>query len=365
MSNHTTVPAGQSGAMPWVREARHVTRDLFARSSGLYWLDLLLTATVAWSCTVVYFTVVPWSLLQVAAMVLAGVAFYRAGTFMHEIIHMKRHEMRGFKVAWSILVGIPLLMPWILYRNHGEHHSRIHFGTPEDGEYLPLAASPLTEILKYLAVIPLLPLLAVVRFGLAGPLSHFHRPFREWLLERATAYVISPYYHKRLPEQLERHLTIVEWLCFGWLVFWLLLTLFGPVTWTHWGMAWLLMTWTVGLNGVRTLAAHGYGNDGRPMSYAEQVDDSINITGQTWLTIWLFPVGLRYHALHHLFPTLPYHNLGQAHARLVEQLPVDCPYHRVNHENYFRVIAELVRNARHSSRSASPLGLWREYARSG
>lgn len=364
MNSSPEAPGTVSGAMPWVREARHIVRDLFERSPVLYWTDLILSAVVAWSATAVYFLAPAWSLWQIIALIVAGIAFFRAGTFMHEIIHMKRGEMRGFKAAWSALVGIPLLMPWILYRNHGEHHSRIHFGTPGDGEYLPLAVSPPAEILKYLIMIPLLPLLAVLRFGIAAPLSYLHRPFREWLLARGTSYGISPYYRKRLPAQLERHLSIIEWLCFSWIVFWLVLTVFGPVSWWYWLMAWILFAWSAGLNWIRTLAAHGYTNDGRPMSYAEQVDDSINITGQTWLTVWLFPVGLRYHALHHLFPTLPYHNLGRAHQRLVAELGPDCPYHRVNHPNYFRVVAELWRNARQSSRTQSPLPAWREYARS-
>jgi fatty acid desaturase len=364
MSHVPESSANSTGAMSWVREARHIVRDQFVRSPGLYWIDLLLSAGFAWACTVVYYLAPPWSWWQIAALIMAGIAFYRAGTFMHEIIHMKRGEMRGFKTAWSLMVGIPLLMPWILYRNHGEHHSRIYYGTPGDGEYLPLAVSPPAEILKYLAMIPVLPLLAVLRFGIAGPLSHLHRPFREWLLEHGTAYVINPYYHKRLSGKLERHLLLVEWLCFGWILFWVVLTVLGPVSWIHWLMAWLLLAWSAGLNWVRTLAAHGYGNDGKPMSYAEQVDDSINITGQTWLTSWLFPVGLRYHALHHLFPTLPYHNLGRAHQRLIAELPTDCPYHRVNHQSYFRVIADLWHSTWQSSRNKSPLLAWREYARS-
>ena len=38
------------------------------------------------------------------------------------------------------------------------------------------------------------------------------------------------------------------------------------------------------------------------------------------------PVGLRYHALHHLFPTLPYHNLKAAHEYLLVHLPPESPY---------------------------------------
>src|SRR5690606_28017846 len=95
------------------------------------------------------------------------------------------------------------------------------------------------------------------------------------------------------------------------------------------------------------------------MSLPEQVADSINVTGQTWLTVVMFPVGLRYHALHHLFPFLPYHNLGKAHRRLMEQLPADSPYREVNCDSYFTAVARLWRSARGTSPAQSALGLWR------
>jgi hypothetical protein len=59
-----------------------------------------------------------------------------------------------------------------------------------------------------------------------------------------------------------------------------------------------------------------------------------------------FPLGLRYHALHHLFPSLPYHALGTAHRRLIVALPPDSappsddPTHVV-----FRLAAVVVGSA--------------------
>ena len=38
------------------------------------------------------------------------------------------------------------------------------------------------------------------------------------------------------------------------------------------------------------------------------------------------PVGLRYHALHHLLPSLPYHSLPEAHRRLAAQLGSGSTY---------------------------------------
>lgn len=346
----------------WLKQARALVDDLAERRPLLYWTDFTLSVTAAWSLAAVYFTAVGGPYAQAAAFLLSGVFFYRAGTFIHEIAHMSRDEMRGFKFAWNALLGIPLLMPWVLYRNHVGHHSLQDFGTPRDGEYTPLASSPLSEFIKYLLEIPLLPLLVVARFGVLGPMSWLHPRLRELVLTRATAYASNPYYRKRFPEQKRRHLLEVEILCFAWLLALLALTFAGPMTGTHWLMAWALLAWTLGLNWVRNLAAHSYSNTGERLTRAAQVEESVNLVGQTWLTVWMFPVGLRYHALHHLFPHLPYHSLGVAHRRLVEQLPADAGYHRANHQSYFALVGALVRGARATSRADSAMRRWRAQA---
>ena len=343
----------------WIREAHEQVSDLFQRSAAIYWSDLLASAAVAWLATALYFLAPAWSLWQILGLVVAGIAFFRAGTFMHEIIHMARGELVWFKRAWNLLIGIPLLMPWILYRNHIEHHSRAHFGTPRDGEYLPLAAAPLSETLKYLLQIPLLSLLALLRFGLAGPVSLLVPGLRRWLLSNGSAYVSNPYYRKEFPRKERQHLLIVEGLAFAWVLGWVLATVFGPVSLVHWLMAWALHGWTLGLNWVRNLAAHSYARRGERMSHLEQLEESVNITGQTWLTVWLFPVGLRYHALHHLFPGLPYHNMGKAHRRIMAHFGPDSPYALANHDNYFRVVGTLLQRAMHTSKANSAIPVWR------
>ena len=342
----------------WRDQARGLVADLFRRSPTVYWTDLLLSASCAWIATAVYMTAPAWSLAQLAAFLVAGVLFFRAGTFIHEIVHMPARQMIWFKRAWNLLVGVPLLMPWVFYRNHIEHHNHRIFGTPDDGEYLPLASSPLSELLKYLAQVPLLPLLLVGRFGVLGPLSWLHRGLREWVLTRVTAAVTNPHYRKRFPKRDERHLVTVEALCFAWLVAIGVLTWHGTIRLHHLLLAYLLLAWTLGLNAVRNLAAHRYANPGSEMSHAAQVEDSINLTGQTWLTVLLFPVGLRYHALHHLFPALPYHRMGTAHRRLMQNLPPDSPYRASNRASFAATVGEMWRSARATSRAQSAMRRW-------
>jgi len=337
--------AGADAGRSQVREARALVEDLFARRPGLYWLDFIITIAISWSAVAAYFLSAPWSLAQIAGLLIGAIGLFRAGTFIHEIVHFRQGEMTAFKWIWNLLLGFPILSPWILYRNHIEHHSRLHFGTPRDGEYLPLASSPPLETFKYLLQIPLLPPLAVLRFGVLGPVSHAWPRLREWLLTRASAAVTNPYYRKRFPERHEPELVRSEWFCFGWLALMTLLTAFGPIELVHWGMAWILLSLAVGLNWLRNMAAHGYGHTGEARAHLEQLDDSINLTGQTWLAAWFFPVGLRYHALHHLLPGLPYHALGPAHRRLIAKLPDTHPYHRCNYDNYFAVVATLLRGA--------------------
>lgn len=53
------------------------------------------------------------------------------------------------------------------------------------------------------------------------------------------------------------------------------------------------------------------------------------------------PVGLRYHALHHLLPSLPYHALGEAHRRISAALTPDSPYHKASYKGLPGLVAKI------------------------
>ena len=116
----------------------------------------------------------------------------------------------------------------------------------------------------------------------------------------------------------------------------------GVHPWTRLVQLYLLAIMTLGLNYIRNMAAHHYRNEsGMEMTYLEQLEDSVNIVGNPISTELFFPLGLRFHALHHLFPSLPYHNLGVAHRRMMAQLPADSPYRRTVYPTFWAVMREL------------------------
>ena len=96
------------------------------------------------------------------------------------------------------------------------------------------------------------------------------------------------------------------------------------------------------LNQIRTLVAHLWENDGAVLTVTGQFLDSVNVPPPGLLPELWAPVGLRYHALHHLLPGVPYHSLGEAHRRLKDALPADSQYHGANYDSLPKLVINLV-----------------------
>lgn len=87
------------------------------------------------------------------------------------------------------------------------------------------------------------------------------------------------------------------------------------------------------------------------MSWTEQFLDSIDVPGNLlWTPLWA-PVGLRFHATHHLFPSMPYHSLGEAYRRLNTQLSARELYLSSTRTGMLEALKSLWRDASNSRRS--------------
>ena len=277
------------------------------------------------------------------AGLVAILALYRAGSFIHELTHVKHDGLRGFRLGWNLLIGIPLLIPSFLYEGvHTLHHARTRYGTVEDPEYLPLALMKPWTLPLFLAAAVLAPVALLFRFAVLAPLSLFSTRLRTTVVERYSGLQINPAFRRRPPEgELRR---IWRWQEIGasqWSIALLALTFSGIVPLRAFLIFLGVASGTMLLNQVRTLVAHLWENDGEAMSVTAQYLDSVNVPPPaTPPELWA-PGGLRYHGLHHLLPSVPYHSLGKAHRRLCAELGPESLFHDSSHRGLFPLVARL------------------------
>jgi fatty acid desaturase len=210
-----------------------------------------------------------------------------------------------------------MLMPSIVYVGvHQDHHKISTYGTNRDPEYLPFSGRPLMIVVFSLESF-LLPAMLMVRFLLLSPFSLLFPGIHRWLAVRASAFCMNVQYRREVPEATSRKIARWEAVTLGWWCVLLGLAAMGTLPWRYFSVWYVVLALVSFINTVRTLGAHRYTSDGTPLDREGQLGDSIDTPGALWTELWA-PVGLRYHALHHYFPGIPYHNLGAAYQRLIQ-----------------------------------------------
>lgn len=262
---------------------------------------------------------------------------YRALCFIHEISHQSRRSLPGFEMIWNVTTGFPLLLPSCMYVGvHSSHHRLSTYGTESDPEYLPFSRS-FRMTAAFAAQSLLLPLALVVRFLLLAPLAFFASRLEHWLVVHFSSLSMNVRYRR---EVTPATLRMVRRQSAGILILWTALAIAAPL---RFFALWYVVSACISLiNSLRTLGAHAYESEGRPLNREEQLQDSIDTPAPRWGVLWA-PVGLRFHALHHYFPGIPYHNLGEAYRRLTRQLPAEAGIHRVRSDGLLRSLSALCR----------------------
>jgi fatty acid desaturase len=330
-------PVTDADAVQLVRTASEFTRHLAEPKPILYWLDSITSSIVGWVslylCSVSSWR---WGVLFFS---LAVLGFYRSTLFIHEVVHFGGRKMKAFHIGWNALVGIPVLMPSFVYDVHLRHHARSQYGTVEDAEYTPFGMLPPSHFLLFPPMSVTFPFLAIFRFLVLAPLGWLIPSVGKWVHQRASALSMRPEFQRKEPFK-SSWWRLQEVSAFLWAAF----VLTGVLL--HWIPVRLVLLWigviAVGsvLNSTRTLAAHRYRSGDQAMTFLEQIKDSVNHPQGIWAELWA-PVGLRYHALHHLLPFLPYHSLGAAHEVLMKSLPADSFYRETNSPSLLTTMRKL------------------------
>jgi fatty acid desaturase len=339
-----------------IDEAIHaIPVEWFKPEPAVYWLDLLVSAALGWTALGLAVFAQGWR--RAAFLVLAIAGLYRAVLFIHEITHRAGRDVPAFTLAWNAIVGVPLLIPSFLYEGvHTDHHRPSCYGTDADPEYVPFGRRSPALIVGAVLASLFAPVALAFRFGILAPLSWAIPALRRPIVERCSALCINHRYVRRVPLAFTARVQEIAACAVFWTAagFW----------WTGRLPAGAVGCWAVasavvsGINAVRTLAAHRYDLDAGGLSMTEQLLDSCTISAGEPLRARIAdagralvaPVGLRYHALHHWIPSLPYHNLGRVHRRLVSSLRADAPYRATIEPGFTPPLRDLLRRSRARSR---------------
>jgi fatty acid desaturase len=318
---------------------RQSDRDFFEVRPARYWLDFALSVTLAYGSGTVYLMAPLGSWLQLAAFPFTVFWIYRLGSLIHEVCHLGHKEMRVFKVTWNLVVGVFTLAPSPFFtRHHRDHHSQRMYGSREDPEYIVnvFQRGNWLSLCGYTLLVAVFPLLVFLRF-LLSPLTFVHPRLREWVLTHASSMTMNHHYVRKINSFDRFAITSVELLCCLRATGMLLAVYLGTTHWTRLPLLYSIAIGALVLNQMRLLADHHFHSEGRSLEFTDHILDSCNYTGRDFMTWLLFPFAIRYHALHHLFPTLPYHNLSAAHGYLLAHLPADSPYRSLDQTSWWKV----------------------------
>lgn len=358
MPMNATLPLSRAAATPVVtashrapddkamlRTAAELSRDLHGARPAIYWGDLIASVVIGYGALAAAVMVRPvWAV--VVAGVVSMLALYRAISFIHEISHMKHASVPGFRAGWNALVGVPMLTPSFMYEGvHNLHHAKTRYGTVEDPEYLPLALMKPWTLPVFIVISALAPLGLLIRFGILSPLSVLMPSLRTAVVERFSALAINPQFRRRAPEGEQKQLwTRVETAASLWAMALIAMTATGVISLRTFGIGFAIFSAVAVVNQLRTLVAHLWENEGEAMTVTAQYLDSVNVPPPVLLPALWAPVGLRYHALHHLLPSVPYHALGEAHRRLTAALDAESPFHKANYAGMPGLVGKIARS---------------------
>lgn len=327
-----------------LRTAAELSRDLNIANPLIYWGDTIASAVLGYAALAGAILLSGgWA---VASAVVAVLALYRAGSFIHEVSHMKHGQVPWYRLGWNVMVGVPLLIPSFMYEGvHNLHHAKTRYGTVDDPEYLPLALMKPWSVPLFVVAAAFAPVALLFRYAVLSPLSLAIPALRRTVAARYSALAINPAFRRRDAEGDYRSLWVrLEVAASVWAIALVAMVATGVIPLRAFAIYLGVLSATMVLNQVRTLVAHLWENDGEAMTVTAQYLDSVNVPPPALLPMLWAPVGLRYHALHHLLPGVPYHNLGEAHRRLSAAVDAASPYHRSSHAGLPGLLGRLVRS---------------------
>lgn|SRR5206468_7638291 len=325
-------------------------QSLFSPNKVRYWLDFGATVAISYAA----FAGAVFSSVSApgfwCCFVVATLATYRGNFFLHEIVH-QGPRLGAFSWAYLLLYGFVHKIPVIAYLPHLVHHEVSHYGDRNDPEYAEWWANPTAAVRYMLAMAVAGPAWFMLRFGvLSAVVPWLPVAVRAPLYARWSSFALNPKYVRPIALWPRRKTLVEEYGCFCYTAGFVVLSLRGYLPWRALAVWYAMMSAFLVLHFARAIVNHGYGRFHHTTTLEAMVADARNVTGHPVLSELWAPLAVRYHALHHLFPRLPYHSLPAAHVRLLKALPADHVYRTTNSPSFVSALNRALAHRRWEAR---------------
>lgn len=257
-----------------------------------------------------------------------GLIFIYKGTLMiHEVAHFQK-KVRGLRLTYNLLFGFFNKYPAYLYDTHAFHHGKHTFSTYKDPEYQYVKPDTIVTILGPIFVSLFLPIFQILRFIILPPFMVLMPYKLKNKIYKHFSTLVFDVKYKRMAKnksdinQMLRNDLATSFfnLIFIGAIFLGFLPMKTFILW--YGM----IVFASLLNMYRAKYNHIYNNKSRhAQSWENHLLDCFTID-KGIITEIFSPVGLRYHALHHVMQEIPFYNLKKAHEHLLRNLPKEHIY---------------------------------------
>jgi fatty acid desaturase len=303
-------------------------KELLAPNVYVYYIDLILFALIGNVTLVIAAFTELFSAQFYVLMIACVLSLYRISFFIHETTHCGK-KIKGFNWTYNLLHGFLHKLPSYAYTPHLNHHNLNTFGTEKDPEYEKIGGNPIWFNYIFLPLVPtlLVPFFLFLRWGILPIFLPFIGPTaRNLIYKHGSSIVINIRYTRDPPTQEERLDWYVQDLFCGLYTVGIMALLITNILPLQFPLVWYMAIYFGNvMNVIRGNLEHKYYTEFKPSNQKQVVLDSITIE-PTVITKILFPIGLNFHALHHMVAMLPYHNLEKVHHWLLTWLPKDHPY---------------------------------------
>jgi fatty acid desaturase len=306
-----------------ISRMKQILKDYHEPNKLIFWRDILSFSLIGW-------VLITYSSFNfILPLYLVGVfMLYKGGMLIHEISHLAK-KIKGIRTAYDLLLGYPISYPSYIYDTHLYHHGKKTYGTLRDPEYLYIENFSGLTLIRPLFAAFLLPIFQWIRFGIVPFITPFMpRKFKVHLFQKYSTLVFSMAYVRPIRNEEQSLMTMMreDLLCASYKVGLIALLYFEILPMRFLFIYYIAFVIASLLNMYRALFNHIYANkSGESLSWEDHLMDTATIKAGP-ITNLFFINGLNYHALHHLFPELPYHNLKAAHFKLVDELEEDHIY---------------------------------------